>query len=298
MAATTGPVCGGTSGEPAGEPAGEPMLSMLVTEELAHTKSALANICRHAATKEDLLKLSALNKVFHEVALSEHVWDRLYERDFPHDHRRLAVRQGVGASGGQGTGSSPSLLLSSSLLSSSPYVPWYTEYRKRWHTERCWETGNLARKTPVILSGHMGCVFGACFLKAPFTPGTICTGANIEGEHSTGNGQCGEIKMWLPSRGTTIQQIVRDFGEETELGARCGGDGDGDVLEGMDVETITRQEIARAVRVPCGMFVDFRADRLTPVSCNNNTRRVCSVCISCRGRRRLRAPRSRAVCTS
>ena len=210
-------------------------VSASVAEELAHTKSAVANICRHAATKSDLLNLGAVNKVFHEVASSEHVWDRLYSRDFPYHHVHLLSRWGgVGAMAG---------------LGGSPDIPWYSEYRKRWHTERCWETGNLTRKAPVILSGHMGCVFGACFLKAPFTPGTICTGAHMEGEHTSGQDSTGEIKMWLPSRGTTVAQIVREFeveGDRGEMGARFGGSGE--VPAGMDVETFTRQEIARAVR--------------------------------------------------
>ncbi len=205
--------------------------------ELAHTKSALANICRHAPTKSDLLNLGSVNSVFHEVASSEHVWDRLYAQDFPHYHDCLVAQQGVDAS------------------APLPYIPWYSEYRSRWHKERCWETGNLTRKAPVILSGHMGCVFGACFLGAPFTQGTICTGAHIHGGVGLGDrsaaeaNSSGEIKMWLPSRGTAMEQIVREFESAggDEGGACCGGESR--IPEGMDVETFTKQEIARAVRV-------------------------------------------------
>jgi hypothetical protein len=55
----------------------------------------------------------------------------------------------------------------------------------------------LSSKDPVVLRGHAGTIFGATFLEAPFQPGTIVTGAYLDRSFH------GEIKMWLPSRGTT-----------------------------------------------------------------------------------------------
>jgi len=77
-------------------------------------------------------------------------------------------------------------------------VKWYTEYQNRAHREQCWRTGNLSSPA-VCLRGHRGTVFGAAFLEAPFRPGTIVTGAHLDTTCR------GEIRMWLPSRGTEVQ---------------------------------------------------------------------------------------------
>ena len=77
-------------------------------------------------------------------------------------------------------------------------MKWYTEYQNRAHREQCWRTGNLSSPA-VCLRGHRGTVFGAAFLEAPFRPGTIVTGAHLDTTCR------GEIRMWLPSRGTEVQ---------------------------------------------------------------------------------------------
>ena len=253
-----GPDCG-SSRHTASCPADPSRLASL-SEELVHTKSALANICRYAESRTELLKLSSVSRVFHEVASSEHVWDLLHEKDFPYYHKHLLARRGVAGSRG----------------GAYPYVPWYSEYRKHYHQERCWETGNLTRKAPVVLSGHLGCVFGACFLSGPFTPGTICTGAHIirGSEAGASPNTVGEIKMWLPSRGTGIDQVVREFGvDDGPNGETVASEG---VPEGMDVETFTKEEIARAV----GACSDCRACRACR-DCRACRACVCGVLLVC-----------------
>ena len=220
--------------ERAGRASEAPPPSYLETlsAELMGTKSALAGICRQSSSKEDLLTLASVSKTWNEVARGEHVWDRLYAQDFPYFKDSLLSRTGsrTGSGAAQAT------------------VPWYSEYKKRFHRERCWQTGNLTRKAPVILSGHLGCVFGACFLGAPFAPGTICTGAHISGGgdvigggDGAGPSSGGEIKLWLPNRGTTMEQIVREYEESGEGEASASS-----IPEGMDVETFTKREIAKS----------------------------------------------------
>ena len=213
-----------------------------LTEELVATKSALAAICRASSSKEDLLSLAAVNKSFHEVAHSEHVWDRLYERDFPYFYGNLVARRRRDRR----------FVSYDDPNDSGVHVPWFTEYKKRHHRERCWQTGNLSRKAPLTLGGHLGCVFGACFLGAPFTPGTICTGAHLDrtsvpaASSSSSSSSGGEIKMWLPNRGTTIEQVVREYGGSGDEESNPSVGGVQAIPEGMDVETFTKQEIARA----------------------------------------------------
>jgi len=214
-----------------------------LTEELVATKSALAAICRASSSKEDLLSLAAVNKSFHEVAHSEHVWDRLYERDFPYFYGNLVARRRRDRR----------FVSYDDPNDSGVHVPWFTEYKKRHHRERCWQTGNLSRKAPLTLGGHLGCVFGACFLGAPFTPGTICTGAHLDrtsvpaaSSSSSSSSSGGEIKMWLPNRGTTIEQVVREYGGSGDEESNPSVGGVQAIPEGMDVETFTKQEIARA----------------------------------------------------
>jgi len=209
-----------------------------LTEELVATKSALAAICREASSKEDLLSLAAVNKSFHEVAHSEHVWDRLFEQDFPYFYGNLVARHRRDRRA----------VSYDDPNDSGVNVPWFTEYKKRHHRERCWETGNLSRKAPLILGGHLGCVFGACFLGAPFTPGTICTGAHLDRTSvpAASSSSGGEIKMWLPNRGTTIEQLVREYGGSGDEESIPPVGGVQAIPEGMDVETFTKQEIARA----------------------------------------------------
>lgn len=94
-----------------------------------------------------------------------------------------------------------------------PQVRWYTEYRNRAHREQCWRTGNLSSPA-VCLRGHCGTVFGAAFLEAPFRPGTIVTGAHLD---TTSRG---EIRMWLPSRGTQIQGMESSSTEPISVDAK------------------------------------------------------------------------------
>lgn len=75
-------------------------------------------------------------------------------------------------------------------------VRWLEEYKSRAHREVCWRSGKLTHPE-TCLRGHCGTVFGAAFLEEPFRPGTIVTGAHLD---TTSRG---EIRMWMPTRGTT-----------------------------------------------------------------------------------------------
>lgn len=142
--------------------------------ELEGDKAALAGVCKYLDA-QSLVSMQLASKSFREVATNETVWKAIYERDFPYYAERLNKRTGEG----------------------SKHVPWYSEYKDRARRERCWRTGELTTKDPVVLRGHAGTIFGAAFLEAPFQSGTIVTGAYVDTSLQ------GEIKMWLPSRGTT-----------------------------------------------------------------------------------------------
>lgn len=86
-------------------------------------------------------------------------------------------------------------------------VAWHSEYVERAHREYCWRTGKLS-KDAVVLTGHAGTVYAATFLDTPFRPGTIVTGAYLD------TSSRGEIKMWLPSRGTTASNAVANLLED------------------------------------------------------------------------------------
>lgn len=83
-------------------------------------------------------------------------------------------------------------------------MAWYSEYMERAHREYCWRTGKLSKEA-VVLTGHAGTVYAATFLDTPFRPGTIVTGAYLD------TSSRGEIKMWLPSRGTTPSKVAHSL---------------------------------------------------------------------------------------
>lgn len=151
--------------------------------DLGADKAALAGVCSYLDASS-LVTMQLVSKACREVATNDMVWKDVYERDFPYYADRLN-RKSAGTNG-----------------SVSGRIPWYSEYKIRAHRELCWRTGRLTRPDPVILRGHAGTIFGATFLERPFRPGTIVTGAYLDTSFQ------GEIKMWLPSRGTTKENAA------------------------------------------------------------------------------------------
>lgn len=151
--------------------------------DLEGDKAALAGVCEYLDA-QSLASMQLVSKSFREVATNENVWRGVYQRDFPYYAERLKSRTGR--------------------------VAWYSAYKDRAQRERCWRTGELTKKDPVVLRGHAGTIFGATFLEAPFQPGTIVTGAYVDTSLQ------GEIKMWLPSRGTTAANAASHMDASAE----------------------------------------------------------------------------------
>ena len=151
-------------------------------------KAALAGVCTYLDA-QSLVNMQLVSKSFKEVATNESLWKHVYMRDFPYYGERLNRQH-------KGKKDDP--------------VKWSVLYRDRSHRERCWRTGELTRKDPVVLRGHAGTIFGATFLEAPFQSGTIVTGAYLDTSYE------GEIKMWLPSRGTTAANAASHVDASTE----------------------------------------------------------------------------------